>query len=469
MYYNLWNKGGVHEGVCKYPLTIYSNGVGAESRTYSRGDLHQGRNPFLNQKEVQHAKFKATAYPKSLNGGLTYVNTVIGPALVNSQGYGRGLIDMRRLNCAYAVPTETGGYSHFVITSFRGGKAFYSAFYSKNYGIIQPTWTVYWVKQEGNKFASRSCTPSGQGWNQSTTWYTQPMGYPEFTKRQLQEIETAYSDFLKMECNQSFYNENVADLTHYEPDFTPTWRMDDSETYLGDLSADAISGVEFFSGNGQALIRDVMNINNSFTSTIQDIKGMSKGKAKAFASAYLSVHYGYKLLASDIKELSDELLRYSGMNNTTSVTAGKSYTKDGITYTDRVEIFYEMFGNLPSDLSKLSYLLDTTPSLHSIWDSLPFSFVVDWCANIGELCSGIDDFYTIAQRHRVIGTTFSHKKERHFTKTIGNETFDVIQTSYERRCSADWMPLPTFQFNAGVPSIGHAGEITALLVQNTKN
>lgn len=459
----------MRENAATYPLTIYSNGIGAKSRQYSGGNLHQGRNPFLNQNEVSHVKFKAHVYPRPRSAKQTFVRTKVGPAYADKFGYGRGLIDMRRLNCAIADRRKSGGYYHFVILPYRGGMAYYEASYSKNYGIIHPTWTVYWVKQEGDKFAWYACTPPGQGYNQSTTRYTEPMRFPNFSEDNLKVIEEAYTEFLGYKCTNSFYEESVAELSHYEPDFTPNWRVDDSKTYIGELSAKAIQGVEFFSGNGQALIHDVANLNDSFTSTLNDIKGMSKGRLKAFASAYLSVHYGYKLLASDIKELSDELIRYSGMNNTTSVTAGESYIEDGITYTDRVEIFYEMFGNLPSDLSKLSYLLDITPSFHTIWDSIPFSFLVDWCTNIGELCSGIDDFYTIAQRHRVIGTTSSHKKERQFTTTIGNETFDVMQTSYVRNCASDWMPIPTFQFNAGVPSIGHAGEVTALMVVNTKN
>lgn len=468
MYYNVKNPGSVTAGSCRYPLTVYKNGKGCAKRTYSGGILEQGQCIFLNQKEVLHRKFECDVYPLPKANNMSIVSTLIGDALVNKLGYGRGLTDMRQLNCALAVPNESGSYTHFVVTPFQEGYAHYMATYAKNYGWIQPTWTIYWIAQDGDRLKVRSCTPSGQGWNKPSGFYTTAVGYPQFTEAQLQEIGNSYAAFLEQPYNQSFYDENMGSLSTYEPDFTPGWRVDDSKIYLGDLSASAIKGVEFFTGNGQALIRDVMHINDAFTSSIKDIQGMSKGKAKAFASAYLSVHYGYKLLAADINELAAELNRYIKMYANTSVSASNAYSENGIKFTDGLHIYYELFGKLPSDLSKLAYLLDLTPSWHGIWDSIPFSFVLDWVGNIGDLCSGIDDFYTLSQRHDVLGSTVSHKKERSFTRIIEHEQYMVKQSTYVRRCTKGWMPIPTLQFNVGVPSLGHAGEATALIVSKTK-
>lgn len=474
MYGQLYSgpSGGCPEGGCDYPLTVYANGKGTETKEFSGENLIQGDPVFLGQKNVSHRKYRVRKYATA-KSGVTY-DTLWGPItgaqeFFGEYRYGRACIDARQLSGSYALPFGDNHYHHNVITKYRGHVCTYTGTYHRSFGnSVRPTWRIYMIDtRPDGTYKYRVSEPSNQGYNSDTTSWDTPMGTPHFTKEQEQQILNDEAKFEASNNYQPMTEEKNIILDDYFPDLTPMWPDNDFPVYAGELAAEAIDSIEYFTGNGAALISDIIHLNDAFASSLVDIKGMSSGKVKAFANAYLSVHYGYKLLLSDIQELISELNRYLDMYRYTSVHAMRRMTIDGIEYTQNLQIFYELFGNHVSDWTKLARLLDLAPSLHSAWDSIPFSFVVDWVLNIGDLAMSIDNFYTLSQEHKVIGSGQSLKKVRRSNQICKTDKsyMSVIQSTYCRHYFADWLPIPTVTLTAGLPDIGHAGEATALIIK----
>lgn len=458
-----------------YPLTFFENELGLtdSSKVVKNSVLEQGKAVFLGNKDVLHKKVSVTAIPKVSIVGYEYQAMSMHGPIVSHQYvpeddfyyYAEALLDARTLHIASLV--DYGRMvSHFVVEQGPGYIATYSMGLYHGYGSYRPSWRIVFYEQQESKLRfSMYKLPwtmdAKEVENENTL-----ASFSSISKQQSVLVEKARSDFLKSAKFQNFsgvfrYEDRTVTIPNYLPLALPPHNVD-----YGELCVDAISGIEFFTGNGKALVKDVLNLNSAFQRTIQDVKGMAKGKAKAFASAYLSVHYGYKLLASDIKDVVAEMKRYLRMNPYTKVHSSSTVTTEQGTFTDSLSIYYEMFGKCLSDLSKLSYLIDTTPSLHSIWDSIPFSFVVDWFANIGDVAQTLDDWYTISQRHDVQGSILSCKWQHSFKEETADAYLMIKQSIYRRSCTEHWMPLPTPTIDVGVASFSHVGEVTALVVAN---
>lgn len=173
----------------------------------------------------------------------------------------------------------------------------------------------------------------------------------------------------------------------------------------GNLAADAYGSNDFWDGNGIAYFKDLTRFKKDFdslASTIGDFLGARKPVKvlRYISNLFLSFHYGWKLFAMDTQELADAL-REPFVNTKRCQAQGK-FTRNSVTFEFRYQVFYEEYGQIASELEKFAQMFDLLPDLSNVWDMVPYSFVVDWISNIGDILTSIDGYLDILQKHEVI-------------------------------------------------------------------
>lgn len=237
----------------------------------------------------------------------------------------------------------------------------------------------------------------------------------------------------------------------------------------------ALNQVNFFDSNGIAFAKDVASLPTTILKDLDNLKQFTKvtksGKLKIAASIFLSVHYGYKLLAADGMELVRELLKYQTEctnHLAQSVTASSNLSERGpfrlADANGHLNVYYNPYSRLCTDIGRFAEAVDLVPDFSNVWDMIPFSFVVDWFTNIGDLASGIDNFFTLTQQSEVLGSILS----KNVSYTYQPEGFEGNLTirHYFRTCRPGWYPIPKFSFQLKNPvtNLYHWLESSALVV-----
>jgi hypothetical protein len=108
--------------------------------------------------------------------------------------------------------------------------------------------------------------------------------------------------------------------------------------------------------------------------------------------------------------------------------------------------------------------VDLVPDFLNVWAMIPFSFVVDWFTNIGDLAEGIDNFFTLEQQHEVLGSIVSSTCS--FIYQPAGYFGNVRIEHYHRNCREGWYPIPSFSFQLKNPATNlyHWIEGSALVV-----
>lgn len=151
------------------------------------------------------------------------------------------------------------------------------------------------------------------------------------------------------------------------------------------------------------------------------LKALPKRGAKALTSdAWLKYRYVYKTTLSDIEEMTRFIIQGLDHSNTITLRGGMSTPKG----TCRVRISAKM-----KDLSQFAFLqkYGVAPDLYNFWDSIPFSFVVDWFVGIGDFAQQISD-QQWAMNFDIVSCTTSWKWMDNIQTTLGPVPF----THYQR-------------------------------------
>lgn len=174
----------------------------------------------------------------------------------------------------------------------------------------------------------------------------------------------------------------------------PNWRA---------LASQAYQSLGMSDINGIAYLSDLIEMGTQVRSFAGTLKSIPSQKVKAAASAWLAVHYGFKLMLLDTKTLIETFEKQSLRTSRLSkCQAATSWDSHGITFTARYQVFYDQFAHLVSELQKLQELTDATITSENIWDMVPFSFVIDWFVSIGDVLQSLDIYANLIQKHEVI-------------------------------------------------------------------
>ena len=145
-----------------------------------------------------------------------------------------------------------------------------------------------------------------------------------------------------------------------------------------------------------------------------------RGARSLSADAWLKYRYVYKTTLADVEEMTRFIIQ--GLDHSNTITLRGGMTTSG--GTCRVRISAKM-----EDLSQYAYLqkYGVAPDLYNFWDSIPFSFVVDWLVGIGDFAQQISD-QQWAMNFNVVSCTTSWKWTDSIQTTLGPVPF----THYQR-------------------------------------
>lgn len=197
---------------------------------------------------------------------------------------------------------------------------------------------------------------------------------------------------------------------------------------------------------------------------------------KGIANTYLGVEYGVMPTISDLKSIVNAFKRlgpYIDSNGFDTYSAGSfaSLVK-GETFFSLEQHIKLAIGDEDSGLSSLLSRLEsmgTLPTLENIWDLVPYSFIIDWFVDVGELLERVDTNlrllrldirYVTMSRKAIISGFLVGGPEAPYTGPV-----DLVQ--YHRWVS-DQCPAPPLALQTTFQDFDHWLESGALLVQRTK-
>lgn len=196
----------------------------------------------------------------------------------------------------------------------------------------------------------------------------------------------------------------------HQPDYDAIFDRDRRNPNWHELASQAYQGLAFSDINGLAYISDVAEMGAACRSFAKTLRSIPSRRVKAAAQAWLSVHYGFRLMLLDTVTLREELIRQSLRDTRKSkCQASVSYSQGRVSYTARYQVFYNQFDQLLNSFDQLLAISDFSVKLENIWDMVPYSFVIDWFASVGDILSAIDGYATLTQEHRVIAVGKSIK------------------------------------------------------------
>lgn len=142
----------------------------------------------------------------------------------------------------------------------------------------------------------------------------------------------------------------------------------------------AFNQLPTLTSNGIANILDVLSTIKSFRKGYSGI-----GSAK---DAWLSYRYAYSTTVADIREFSTVSQRWSEIADHPTVTSRAAVYDDKCTYKCAITVDMSQLFN--SDLSSKIKKYNAMPTLTNVWDMIPYSFVLDWFTDIGDIIQSID-------------------------------------------------------------------------------
>lgn len=243
----------------------------------------------------------------------------------------------------------------------------------------------------------------------------------------------------------------------------------------GDLAMKASEQVNSTNVNVIEFLRDIRHP----THMIPKLKNLKK--LKSYANAYLTTHYGLMPTISDLKEIVEALDRrvpYLDRNGFSTYSAGHSDTRvvgdagNYVTWTlcKRLKLAVGVEDNAFEDLVGRFEDWGMWPTFENIWDLVPYSFMIDWFADVGEFLERVDSRLRLI-RLNIKYATLSQLDDMSSFRAATIEspyTFDLHHRHYHRWVT-DQCPQPRLSLQSELQDLkSHWLEAGALLIQRSK-
>lgn len=158
---------------------------------------------------------------------------------------------------------------------------------------------------------------------------------------------------------------------------------------------DAVDKIPHISVNAVEGILDSIGFLRGLYTTLRDpisaLRELSHG-ARDWGNDWLFYRYVYNTTKLDISDVKAGMQAISEMNNLMkeeySVT-GRA--KDGVISVG-VKVTFNMCDLIPSSYEELFRQYGLVPSAYDMWDIIPFSFIVDWFAQLGDILENFGKF-----------------------------------------------------------------------------
>lgn len=261
----------------------------------------------------------------------------------------------------------------------------------------------------------------------------------------------------------------LADPVLHSPNYEAVFDRTHRNPNWHELAARAYQGLAFSDINGIAFLNDAAEMGAAFSSMAKTLKSIPSKRVKAAASAWLSVHYGFKLQLLDTITLRDELVKQSLRNTRESkCQSAEYYEHGGVSYRAGYQVFYNEFDQLISEFDQLVRISDLVLTSENMWDMVPYSFVIDWFISIGDVLSALDGYASLHRDHKVIAVGKSIKGSRIALPSMFGlpsiyDTSGIVLSGYFRRYSR-YLETPSLLPNVTINPFQHFAEGAALIV-----
>lgn len=241
---------------------------------------------------------------------------------------------------------------------------------------------------------------------------------------------------------------------------------------FGELAGEAVDTLDT---NGINMFEFLQGFKNP-KDLVPKLKNLSQ--LKTHAGNHLAVQYGILPTISDLESLMEAVTGsakpYFDSNNYQVLTAGHSVSSQGargrISRTNRIKIALNTVDLRLYTLSERLRDIGGFPSIDNLWDLVPYSFVVDWFINVGDMLESLDDRFRISTLPIVYATTSSKLGiTPNFGETLMELGYhgDVQITYYDRNVSMK-CPTPPLNFEVSNALPANWLEAGALIVTARK-
>lgn len=233
-----------------------------------------------------------------------------------------------------------------------------------------------------------------------------------------------------------------------------------------ELAAEAYQDLGMADINGIANLKELTEMGGAVMSFAKTLKSLPAKRVKAAASAWLAVHYGFKLTILDAQELYSVLNDFTYRRSSLSKAQAGGSTQIGYqTYEHRYQVFFDVFAQLRSVLLQCVAISDAFPTLENAWDMVPWSFVIDWFVDLGSVLQSLDNWFNLRQRHEVVAVGRSVKSSRMVNSNVFVPGSDVnLDISYYAREYTKDLVSPSIIPSVTINPFNHLVEAAALII-----
>jgi hypothetical protein len=244
----------------------------------------------------------------------------------------------------------------------------------------------------------------------------------------------------------------------------------------GDLAYDCYSQIQLWDGNGLAYGRDLTLITRAIRDLVLSAKALFLSKnpvqaLKTLADLFLSFRYGWSLTCKDTLDLLamdyDRAYPLGRCKRSSSYT----YYRNGYAIEARMSVYCLPYSKSVSELAGFLQMIDLEITAENIWDLIPYSFVVDWVVNVGDILDRLD---MIAQLDRfnilLSGQTLKVSAPVDVSKIgrIPDMVGTVDATYYKRNYTTDTIPPSLISSRDSNQKFNHWLEGSALAIQRVR-
>lgn len=254
-----------------------------------------------------------------------------------------------------------------------------------------------------------------------------------------------------------------------EPNWDALFPAREHKVYWPEIAAEAYQDLGMTSINGIANVKELFEMGEAVTGFLSTVKSLPSKRLAAAAQLFLSIHYGFKLTVLDAIELRKVVMQYTEKRSALSkCTARKEWDASGNHYTATYQVFYDEFAKLKSAVKQLMEISDFVLTTENWWDMVPYSFVVDWFVNVGDVLTALDNFYNLEQKHEVICVGRSILEERNLPLSAIGLASNVICEPIEASCFTRYynrrLVIPSLVPSVTINPFNHLIEAAALVI-----
>lgn len=185
-------------------------------------------------------------------------------------------------------------------------------------------------------------------------------------------------------------------------------------------------------------ISDIKALNqNSVQTIIEVVQFLIKVKSGKFkikdiipsslSDLWLQYRYQYSTTKLDVEEAL-EFIEWTGVfSQKDTFFVHGSHSDNGVKCLCKVTVKNRFLSEAKAWWNKL-YKYGLQPNFYLVWDTTPFSFIVDWFLPVGDLCNIIDSYNNITNTYDCVNVVYSLQ----YRAAVGNGGVSLIASLYSR-------------------------------------